>query len=268
MDQRTKKNLTYTAVLLRQLVITDFKIRYQGSALGYLWTILRPLALFGILYVVFVKFIGIGSEVPHYPVYLLLGIVLWNYFLEVTTGSISAIVSKGSILRKINFPKYVIVLAGSFSALINLAINFVVVLFFMFVSNVNITGSIILFPIIVLELFILAIGMAFFLSALFVRLRDVNYIWDVIIQGAFYLTPILYPLSLVGDNYAKILVLSPIAQIIQDARYVVVTKDTITISTLYQSWYPRIIPICITIFIALFSFKYFKNRAKYFAEEV
>src|SRR3990167_4499788 len=94
-------------ILLRELVVTDFKLRYQGSALGYLWSLLKPLLLFAILYVIFVEFLRFGSDVEHFPLYLLLGIVLWGFFTEATNQGIQAIVSRGDLIRKINFPKYI-----------------------------------------------------------------------------------------------------------------------------------------------------------------
>src|SRR5690348_2520218 len=109
MIDKIKQRYNYSLILLRELVITDFKLRYQGSVLGYVWSLLRPLALFLILYFVFAKFLRIGDAVPHFPVYLLLGIVIWNYFAEVTNGGVSAIVGRGDLIRKLNFPKYVIV---------------------------------------------------------------------------------------------------------------------------------------------------------------
>src|SRR6266481_5362862 len=125
--RQIRQRYNYSLILLRQLVKTDFKLRYQGSVLGYVWSLLRPLLMFVILYLVFTVFLPVGKGIPHYPVYLLLGIVLWSYFTEVTSGSVGAIVGKGDLLRKINFPKYVIILAISFSALINLAFNFIIV---------------------------------------------------------------------------------------------------------------------------------------------
>lgn len=258
----------YSVILLKQLVITDFKLRYQGSFLGYIWSLLRPLALFAILYIVFTKFLKLGNGVPHYPVYLLLGIVIWNYFIEVTTGSVSAIVSKGDILRKINFPKYVIILAGSFSALINLFLNLVVVGVFMYFNQVEVRAIGLLFPILVLELFIFSLAVAFFLSAAFVRFRDVSYIWEVFTQGAFYATPILYPLSLIPDRAAKILLLNPVAQIIQDSRYVLITENTQTISGLYGSPYARLIPVTVVVLSVVIAAVYFRSRSRFFAEEV
>jgi ABC-2 type transport system permease protein len=161
----------YSAILLKQLVKTDFKLRYQGSLLGYAWSLLRPLLLFLPLYFIF-KFINAGSGIPHPPQYLLLGIVLWNYFSEVTSGGVSAVVGKGDLLRKINFPKYVIILAGSFSAFINLLLNFVVLGFFMFFGHVEMSWRALLIIPLIAELFVIAIAMAFFLSTLFVRFRN------------------------------------------------------------------------------------------------
>lgn len=236
--------------------------------LGYIWSLLRPLAIFVILYIVFTRFLDVGRGVPHYPVYLLLGIVLWNFFIEVTTGSVSVIVAKSELIRKINFPRYVIILATSFSALINLTLNFIVVFVFMYFNHVDFRPVALLFPLLVVELFVFSLALAFFLSAAFVRFRDITYIWDVIIQGAFYATPILYPLSKIPVSAAKILMISPAAQIIQDMRYVLVTDQTQTISSLYHNPRMRLIPVALVLVIAVIAATYFRSRARYFAEEV
>ena len=259
----------YPTILLKQLVKTDFKLRYQGSVLGYMWSLLRPLFLFITLYFVFARFLKVGAATPHFPVYLLLGIVLWNYFTEVTTGSVGAIVGRGDLLRKINFPKYVIILAGSFSAFINLLLNFVVIAVFMVVTHVPLTWTALLIIPLIAELFIFAIAVAFFLSALFVRFRDISYIWEVVMQAAFYATPILYPLSRIPHHFARILILNPMAQIIQDARYSLVTHKTQTIAQVYGGdkliW---AIPLSITAITVVLAATYFRRRSKYFAEEV
>lgn len=250
---------------------TDFKLRYQGSILGYVWSLLRPLALFAILYLVFGMVFRVGDAIPYFPVYLLIGIVVWNYFLEVTTGSVSAIVSRGDLIRKINFPKYVIVLAGSISALINLFINSAIITLFMVVNHVPVQGKLVLLPLLIAELFILSLAVAFFLSAAFVKFRDINYIWEVIIQAAFYATPILYPLSFVTDKSelaAKIMMLNPMAQIIQDVRYIVVTPKTTTMAEIYQTSLIRLFPLALIAVLALLAVLYFKKQSKSFAEEV
>jgi ABC-2 type transport system permease protein len=261
----------YSVIILKQLVITDFKIRYQNSALGYLWTLLRPLGLFVVLYIVFAKFLKVGDAVPHYPVFLLLGIVLWNYFVEVTSGSVASIVGKGEILRKVSFPRYVVVLAGSVSAVINLLINMVVIFFFMYLSHTpfRLEGFLLILPII--ELFILALAVGFILSALYVRFRDINYIWEVLLQAAFYATPILYPISLVtniSQLAGKMAMLNPMAQLIQDARVFLVTPQATTIADVFGSQLARAIPVSMVLILAVISVVYFRRRSPHFAEEV
>ncbi len=266
---KTIERYRYSVILLRQLVKTDFKLRYQGSVLGYVWSLLRPLLLFVILYLVYTKIFDVGNAVPHYAVYLLLGIVLWSYFTEVTLGGVAAIVGRGDLLRKINFPKYVIVLAGSFSALINLLLNFVVIGVFMAFGHIELSlRAFLIFPLIG-EMFIFAIGLAFFLSALYVRFRDVSYIWEVVIQAGFFATPIFYALSRVPHEYAKFLILNPMAQIIQDARYALVTTDTETINKVYggDNWI-WLIPVGLTFVVVTGAGFYFRHRSKYFAEDI
>lgn len=266
--QKLRQRYRYSVILLKELVITDFKLRYQGSILGYMWSLLRPLMIFLILYLVFTVFLPIGKDVPNYPQYLLIGIVLWNYFGEVTSGSVGAIVGRGDLLRKINFPRYVIILAGSVSALINLALNTIVVAVFMFFGNVSVGWQALWAIPLVIELFVLALSLAFFLSALYVRFRDTSYIWEVIMQGAFYATPILYPLSHLSVDYAKLLLLNPVAQIIQDVRHVVLSSSEPTINDAYGVWWARLIPIGIVVVVAILSASYFRSRSRYFAEEV
>jgi len=266
--QRLKNRYRYSVILLKELVKTDFKLRYQGSVLGYLWSLLRPLAIFVILYIVFVKFLKIGGSIPHFPIYLLLGIVIWNYFTEVTSGSVGSIVGRGDLIRKINFPKYVIVVAGSMGALINLALNLAVIVVFMAISGVDISDKVWLLPFLIAELFIFSLSLAFLLSALFVKLRDINYIWEVILQGAFYATPILYPINIVPSEAAKILILNPMAQIIQDMRSLLITPQSETISTIYSNHLMRLLPLFIVFTLMLGSGYYFRKRSPYFAEEV
>jgi ABC-2 type transport system permease protein len=270
MDQ-LKQRYRYSFIILKQLVITDFKLRYKGSVLGYLWTLLRPLALFAVLYVVFVNFLRFGDAIPHYPVYLLLGVVLWSYFVEVTVNGVTSIVGKGDLMRKLAFPRYVVVIAGSVSALINLVINLLVVMLFIVFNGVDLTWNIVWLPLIILELFIFALGMSFLLSALYVRFRDINYVWEVLIQAGFYLTPILYPLSLVeqfSEFASKFLLLNPMAQIIQDARYALVTVQTDTVHTVFAGSLYWLIPFSIVAVVTVASAIYFKHKSPSFAEDI
>lgn len=258
-------------ILLRELVITDFKLRYQGSVLGYLWSLLKPLFLFAVLYVVFVYFLRFGSDVEHFPIYLLLGIVLWSFFTEATSQGMQAIVSRGDLIRKINFPKYIIVISGTISALINLAFNLLVVFVFMLINQVDIKATILLLPINILELYVFALAVAFFLAAAYVKFRDISHIWEVFLQAAFYATPILYPISLVTNKSleaAQVMLLNPIAQIIQDARYNTVTHQTVTTDSLISNSLFSIIPYALVALSIILASWYFKKSQRYFAENV
>lgn len=253
--------------ILREMVSADFKVRYQSSALGYLWSVLRPLFLFVILYIVFAYILKIGNGVPNYPVYLLLGIVLWSFFTETTIIGMGSIVGKGDLIRKISIPRYLTVLSSSTSALINLGINLCVVLVFAIINGVEPTWRLIFFPLVLLELFAFSTALAFFLSALYVKFRDVTYIWEVGLQAAFYATPILYPLTVVAEQYQKWFFLNPMSQIIQDARYVSVTQQTVTVWNSAPFWF-ALIPLTIVVVTIFVSRSYFKNQAKWFAENV
>lgn len=256
-------------VLLSELVRTDFKLRYQGSFLGYAWSLLRPLLLFVILYVVFVRFLKLGSDVPHYPVYLLLGIVIWNFFVEVTTQSLGSIVGRGDLIRKIRIPRWIIVFSSSISALINLALNLIVISIFMAVNHVDLYKTILLLPLILLEVYVFALGIALFLSAAFVKFRDVGYIWEVIMQAGFYLTPIIYPLSRIKNvNFQKLMFMNPMAQAIQDARYSIVTHSTITIHRVFQGGWYGLIPYGIVLIALFIGLSYFRSQANSFAENI
>lgn len=260
-------------ILLRELVVTDFKLRYQGSILGYVWSLLKPLLLFTILYIVFVKFLRFdrGSGVDHFSVYLLLGVVIWSFFTEATSQGMVAIVGRGDLIRKINFPKYIIVISGTLSALINFFLNLIVVSVFMLINGVEFQLTALLLPLNILELYVFSLAIAFLLSALFVKYRDISHIWEVFLQGAFYATPILYSMSMVMDQSmfaAKLLLLNPIAQIIQDARFNMISHKTVTTSSLINNVFIEMIPYVIVLLIIILAVWYFKKTQKYFAENV
>lgn len=261
----SKKN----RALLAELVRTDFKLRYQNSVLGYAWSLLRPLLLFVILYLVFAKFLKLGNNIPHYPIYLLLGLVLWSFFGEMTSMSLGSIVTRGDLIRKIRIPRWMIVVSSSIGASINLGLNLIIVGVFMVINHVPLTSSFLLFPIILAEVYIFSLATSLFLSAAFVKYRDVSYIWEVVLQAFFYLTPIFYPLSVITNvNLQKLLLLNPMAQAIQDARNVVVTKDTITIAEVYGSSMARVVVLVLVLLIFIGGVLYFKRESKYFAENL
>lgn len=257
-------------ILLKELVKTDFKLRYQGSALGYAWAILRPMLMFLIMYLVFAKFLGFGNDIPHYPVYLLTGTVLWNFFTECTGQGIQSIVIRGDLLRKLSFPKWVIVVSATATALINLAINLLVIIAFALINGVAPSLSWLLVPLSILELYGLSLGLSLLLGAINVKFRDISSIWDVTQQALFYAVPIIYPVSMVlatSPLAAKILMLDPIAQVIQDIRHNLITSASITTWDLMNPWLASL-PIILVLLLLVLSGLYFKKRSRYFAEEV
>lgn len=255
--------------LIKQLVITDFKLRYQNSVLGYAWSLLKPLLLFLILYIVFVRFLKIGENIPHYPIYLLLGIVMWNFFSEMTSLSLGSIVGRGDLIRKIRIPRWIIVLSSSFTALINLGLNMLVVAIFMVANQVDLLKTGLWLPFIFIQLYIFSLGVSLFLAAAYVKYRDMSYIWEVCLQALFYLTPILYPLTLItNDTLQKLLLLNPVAATIQDARYASVTYETLTISKVFGSSQARLIPFLVSVIVLILGVLYFKKESKFFAENL
>ena len=258
-------------ILLKELVKTDFKLRYQGSVLGYMWAVIKPLLMFAILYTVFSVILRFGDEIPHYAVYLLTGTVLWNFFTECTNQGIQAIVMRGDLIRKISFPKYIIVVSATATALINLSINLAVVIVFALINGVSPDWSWLLVPLSIFELYCLSLGLAFLLGAINVKYRDIASIWDVIVQALFYAVPIFYPITMVTASSvlaAKIILLNPIAQTIQDVRYNLITKETITTWGFLDNPFWKIVPILIVAVVLLIGALYFRKKSKYFAEEV
>ncbi|MDO4713005.1 MAG: ABC transporter permease [Candidatus Saccharibacteria bacterium] len=260
-------------VLLYELVKTDFKLRYQGSFLGIVWSVLKPLLLFAVMYMVFVHFLKFTDGTPQYPIVLLLGITLWAFFSEATSVGMQSIVGRGDILRKINFPKYIIILSAMTSSLISLSINLVVVIIFALATGIQFTGLALLAPINILQLFILAFGCSLILSTLYVKFRDIGHIWEVVAQILFYATPIFYPLTMVagrelfGVSVSQLIMLNPLAQTIQDARHNLISPTTVpTTWEVQTNAIAMAVPLIITALILGIGIWYFSRNSKRFAE--
>ncbi|MBQ6414484.1 ABC transporter permease [Candidatus Saccharibacteria bacterium] len=258
-------------VLLSELTKTDFKLRYQGSVLGYLWALLRPLMMFAILYVVFAKLLRFGGDIPHYPVYLLTGTTMWSFFTECTSQGIQAMIIRGDLIRKISFPKYIVVVSATLTAVINMLINLAVVVIFALINGVTPSWTWLLVPLSLVELYTLALGISFLLGAINVKYRDITSIWDVCVQALFYAVPIIYPVSMVASSSviaAKIILLNPIAQAIQDIRHNLITHETITTWNYLENPLLEFLPIILIIFVLVFAALYFRKKSKFFAEEI
>ena len=265
-------------ILLKELTKTDFKLRYQNSILGYLWALLRPLMMFAILYFVFSVLLPIGKDDPHYPVYLLIGTTMWSFFTECTSQGMQAVVARGDLLRKISFPKYIVVVSSTLTAVINMLINLVVIVIFALINGIMPSFNWLLIIPAILELYCLSLGIAFLLGSINVKYRDITSIWDVFAQAMFYAIPIIYKISMVAGTIqdpshptiAKILLLNPIAQCIQDIRYAFISAVGPVETTWNYIDNPLIkfIPLIITLAILIIGALVFRKKSKFFAEEV
>ena len=278
MFEKLKTRYRESWVILRELVKTDFLLRYQGSFLGIAWSVLKPLMLFCVMYVVFVKFLRFSDGTETFPLVLLLGISLWNFLTEATTLGLCSMTTRGDLLRKINFPKYIIVISATINALICLAINLGVVVAACILSGVQFTANVLWLPLNLLQLYALALAVALLLSTLNVYFRDAQHIWEVFLQGLFYATPIIYPLSMVGDKLAsvapgvgllveKLMLLNPAAQVIQDIRHnLIAPLTTDTIWTLSDNLLFQLIPVVLTFVLLGLGIHVFKKYSPKFAE--
>ncbi len=237
--------------------------------LGYLWQLMRPLMLFGVLYVVFTKFVRIGEGVPFYPVVLLASIVLFTFFSEATGGSVSSVVDREALVRKIHFPRMVIPLATVLTAYLNLLLNFLAVFVFMLVAGVDVQLRWLELPLLLLALGVLATGIAMLLSALYVRFRDVRPIWDVTLQVVFYGSPVLYPIEVIPSETVQrlIICLNPLAAILQETRHALIDPGAPSAVEAAGGWPILATPLIIVGVFAL-GFWVFNREAPRIAEEL
>jgi len=257
--------------LTRALAVTDFKLRFFGSALGYLWQLMRPLMLFGVLLLVFTKVARFGDAVPHYAEGLLLGIVLFTFFSESTGGAVTSLVNRESLVRKIEFPRLAVPLSVVLQSTFNLALNMVAVLIFVLASGVQIRWTWLELPLIVAAIGGLATGVSMLLSAAYVRYRDVSPIWDVVTQVLFYASGVFFSYETIKVNHAelaKFMTLNPIGALLQQARHALLGPAYASAATAAGGWVYLLIPIGLSVFLFVWGFAYFDRQAPRIAEEL
>ncbi len=251
------------------LAFLEFRLRFFGSVLGYFWQIMRPLLLFGVYYVVFTQFVKLNVGVKFHPQLLLMGIMLYQFWAEVTSGSVRAVVDRENLVRKISFPRVVIPLAATITGLLNLAVNLIAVGVFMAIARVPITVRWLEFIPILGMLVLFAFGLAMLLSALFVRYRDVQPIWDVVVMAAFYATPILYALENVQIHWAReVIMYNPLSVVIQQTRHAIFDPTAPSAITAIGGWLPFCVPVAIVLLTLAYGFWYFNRAAPNVAEEL
>jgi ABC-2 type transport system permease protein len=255
--------------LTRLLAVTDFRLRFFGSVLGYLWQVMHPLLLFGVLYVVFTEVVPFGEDVRFYPVALLSGIVLFVFLSEATSQSVQSLIEREPIVRKIQFPRLAVPLSIVLTALFRLGLNLVVVFVFLLISGGTVMLSWLELPLLVALLIVLAAGLAALLSALFVHFRDVKPIWDVVLQVIFYASPIFYPITIVtNETLRELLMCNPFAAILQQFRHAVIDPSHPSAAEAIGGGARLLIPLGLIALIAVVGFRYFDRKAPRIAEEL
>ncbi len=256
--------------LLYLISVTEFKKTYFGTVLGYVWSLLRPLMLFGVLLFVFTRIFRVGSEVNNYPVLLLFNIVLFSFFQEASTGAVASVVNQEGIVRKTQFPRLVIPLAVVLTSLFNFGVNLIVVLIFILAFGVDPTWTWLCFPLVVALLLLFTTAVAMILSSLYVRFRDLGIIWGVLVTVLFYATPILYTLDLpqVQGTTRALILLNPLTPLFEQARDWIIDPSAPGALAAAGDWLHLAPSILIYVAVCAFSVWIFNREAPRVAEEL
>lgn len=267
-----RSRLLHQARVIRVIAGTDFKLKYAGSALGYVWSIAKPLALFSMIYAVFGHIFKLGAISHYYPVSLLIGIIVFTFFGDGTSVGMWSLVSRESLLRKLSFPRLIIPVSATISAAITFGVNSVVIGVFIASNHLEPRLDWILVVPLLLELYAFILGIALILSPLFVRLRDISQVWELVLQLIFYASPIIYPIGFLPPFARKIVFLNPLTQVLQDIRSLLIYPDLrpnrLTIADSFGTSAARLIPISIAILTLVVGLVFFRREEPWFAERV
>lgn len=257
----------YELRVIRVLVGSDFKLKYADSVLGYVWSLAKPLALFGILYAVFGRALRFGGVIDHYPLFLLLGIVLFMFFSDATSSTMTSIVARQSLLRRLRFPRLIIPVSATLFAGVTFAVNLVAIMVFVTANRIVPRPDWIFLLPLLGELYVFTLGVSLILATLYVRFRDIAQIWELVARVLFYATPIIYPLQLLPEWFQRISLVNPVAQMFQDARAVILYEEPIiTMPAVYGTSWARAMPFVIVVAVFLLGFGLFRRNERWFAE--
>jgi ABC-2 type transport system permease protein len=231
------------------LAVTDWRLRFYGSALGYAWTLARPFAFFGVIYVVFTEIADIGNDVKDYGICILFSMVLFQFFGEATSGAVTSVVARENLLRKMRFPRLAIPLSTVMTALLNLGATLIAVILFAAVAGVYPNWGWLELPLLIVLLAVLATGTGMLLSVLFVRYRDVQPIWDVAIQILFYASPILYVATMVPGDWQRAYMFNPLATVLTQVRHAVVDPTAPSASAVIGGAGWLLIPLAVVVLV-------------------
>jgi len=245
--------------LVKELMFAEFKIQYKDSLIGYLWSLLHPLIIFAIMYLVFSVFMRF--DVEFYPLYLLLGVIMWVFFSVATTNGITTLLSKENMIKKAVFPLETLIIATCASSALTLVLNLLVFAGFYIFAGATPSFTMLLLPLYLVEIGAIVLGISLLLSALYVKFRDLKHIWTVLLQVGFWVTPIVYPASIVPAAFQPLLTFNPITRILTDLRGVMIYN---TLPDMYGS----IITLIMAALVLSVGFWVFTKQEKTFAEDL
>lgn len=261
-----RDRLAYNLRVLRIIAATDFKMKYADSALGYVWSLAKPLAYFAVLWVVFGRFFKTGIE--NFPQYLLIGIVLYTFLLDAVGLTLPSIAGRGALLRRIAFPPLVIPISATLTATLTFLINSVAVAVFMVFSGETPRLEWLLVVPLLLELYVFLLGLGLIVATLFVRMRDIAQIWELGAQLLLFASPIMYPITILPEWAQKVVMVNPFVQVVQDVRDVLLGADNSPVAALIGGSSARAIPIAITFATLLIGLWLYHRESPRFAESV
>ena len=259
-----RERLRYQLRVLRVMAGVEFKLKYVDSALGYAWSLAKPLAYFGVLWVVFGRYFSAGT--PNFALYLLIGIVLYTFVTDAVGLALTSIVTRGSLLRRIAFPPIVIPVAASLTALMTFGVNTFAVVILTAGSRLTPRVEWLFVPLLLVELYVFVLGLALFVSTLFVRLRDVGPLWELIAQLLLFASPVMYPISILPAWAERIVALNPFVQVMQDVRQAMIGGPGLG-GILGGDW-RRIVPISIAFATLAAGLWLHRREAPRLAEQV
>jgi ABC-2 type transport system permease protein len=261
--------LAYVIRVLRVIAATNFKLKYADSALGYVWSLLKPLALFSILYVIFGRFFKLEVGFENFPLYLLLGLVLWNLFADGTSLAMHSVVESSSMLRKLSFPRELVPLAALSTVFVTFAVNIVAIAVFVAAVGIGPQLSWLLLPLLILELLVFTVGVSLFLAAMRVRFHDIAQLWDLAVQMLFYASAIFYPVGFLPPWAQPIAFLSPFVQVMQDVRRIIIDSPQVTTAAdVYGTSLGRLLAVGVAFLTLGIGYALFRHDSPYFAERV
>lgn len=259
----------HTVRILQVIAGVEFKLKYADSALGYAWSVIKPLALFSVMYLVFGRLFGLNEISEYYGISLLIGIVAYGFFSDATSLGMTSLIARQSLLQKLHFPRIVIPVSATVTAAMTFAVNAVVVAGFVAWKGITPQLDWLLLVPLLLELYAFILGIALVLATLLVRLRDVGQVWELALQVLFYASPVIYPVGFLPPFARDLVFISPFSQIIQDIRAILLYPDLaankITAADALGDW-GHLVPISVTVLVLVFGIWLFRRYEPWYAE--